>query len=157
VTDGTSNWWRQILRGKLASKGKTIGGRHIGAGKRVLSEHELKIVLPVFPNFSRDVRDVCELYLWTTCRGSELCAMEGDAISAEPAGQLWWTAPTSKLKMRRNPLICDLRVPLCGRAAVIVRRRLDAAAPASHPLGAARLATFVADSIVEVGLSSRYR
>lgn len=128
VPDGTSNWWRQILRGELPSKGKTIGGRHVGAGKRVLSEPELKIVLPFLPNFSRDVRDVCELYLWTTCRGSEICAMERDEIAEEPDGQLWWTVPTSKLKMRRNPLTCDLRVPLCGRAAAIVRRRLDAAA-----------------------------
>ena len=84
VPDGTSNWWRQILRGELPSKGKTIGGRHVGAGKRVLSEPELKIVLPFLPNFSRDVRDVCERYLWTTCRGSEICAMERDEIAAEP-------------------------------------------------------------------------
>ncbi len=49
VPDGTPDWWRQILRGNLPSMGKTINGRHVGAGKRVLSEPELKIVLPFLP------------------------------------------------------------------------------------------------------------
>jgi integrase len=127
VPSDTPNWWRQILRGKLGSKGKKIEGEHVGASKRVLSDAELKIVLPFLPNFSRDVRDICELYLWTACRGSEICAMERDEIAEEAGGLLWWTVPVEKLKMRRNPLTCDLRVPLQGRAAGIVRRRLAAA------------------------------
>jgi integrase len=39
---------------------------------------------------------------------------------------LWWTVPKAKLKMRRNLLLTDLRVPLVGRAAAVVQRRLAA-------------------------------
>jgi integrase len=125
LSDDVPNWWRQILRGKLKSKGKVIGGEHQGATKRALSEDELRIVLRFLPNFSRDVRDVCELYLWTACRGAEICAMERNEVTDEDDGLLWWTVPREKLKMRRNPLTCDLRVPLFGRAQEIVRRRLE--------------------------------
>jgi len=114
VPDDTPNGWRQILRGKLRSKGKVIEGQHAGPGKRVLSEFDLKVVLPFFANFSRDVRDVCELYLWTACRGSEICAMERDEVARDAGGQLWWTVPVAKLKMRRNPLTCDLRGSPCS-------------------------------------------
>lgn len=121
----TPNWWRLVLRGKLVSRGKSIGGKRVGRGKRTLSEAELKVVLPWLPNFSRDVEDCLTLYLWTLCRGSEIVAMERDEISEEADG-LWWTVPRQKLKMRRNPLTVDLRVPLVGRAEAVVRRRLQA-------------------------------
>ena len=117
------NWWRLVLRGKLASKGKKVDGKHQGVEKRVLSEAELKLLLPWLPNFSRDVEDALTLYLWTCCRGSEIVAMEAEEITEEPDG-LWWTVPRAKLKMRRNPLTTDLRVPLVGRAEAVVRRRL---------------------------------
>ncbi len=119
------NWWRLILRGKLASKGKVVDGKHQGVHKRVLSEAELAKLLPWMPNFSRDVDDALTLYLWTCCRGAEIVAMDAAEISEEPDG-LWWTVPRHKLKMRRNPLTTDLRVPLVGRAEAVVRRRLDA-------------------------------
>lgn len=128
MSNDTPNWWRLVLRGKLPSKGKAVAGkRHLG--KRVLSDDEVATLLPWLPNFSRDVEDALTLYLWTCCRGSEIVAMERGEIAVEPDG-LWWTIPREKLKMRRNPMTTNLRVPLAGRAAAVVRRRLDAAAGA---------------------------
>lgn len=119
------NWWRMVLRGKLPSRGKIIGGEHQGVQKRVLTEAEVGALLAWLPNFSRDVQDVLTLYLWTGCRGAEIVAMERAEITDED-GQAWWTVPRAKLKMRRNPLTTDLRVPLIGRAAAVVARRLAA-------------------------------
>ena len=123
------NWWRLVLRGKLASKGKIVGGEHQGVEKRALSEAELRLLLPWLPNFSRDVEDALTLILWTCCRGAEVVAMEAGEVAEEPDGW-WWTVPRGKLKMRRNPLLSDLRVPLEGRALAVVKRRLTA-----HPAG----------------------
>ncbi len=118
------NWWRLVLRGKLASKGKVVAGQREGAAtKRVLSEAELALLLPWVPNFTRDVADALTLYLWTCCRGAEIVSMEAEEL-AEEAGVLWWTLPKAKLKMLRHPLTVDLRVPLVGRAEAVVRRRL---------------------------------
>lgn len=122
------NWWRLIMRGRLQSKGKIVGGEHQGVEKRALSEAELAQLLPWMPNFTRDIEDALTLMLWTCCRGVEVVAMEAGEITDED-GVLWWTIPKAKLKMRRNPLTVDLRVPLFGRAAAVVRRRL-AATPA---------------------------
>jgi integrase len=123
------NWWRLVLRGKLASKGKIVGGEHQGVEKRALSEAELRLLLPWLPNFSRDVEDALTLMLWTCCRGAEVVAMEAGEVAEEPDGW-WWTVPRGKLKMRRNPLLSDLRVPLEGRALAVVKRRLT-----THPEG----------------------
>lgn len=119
------NWWRLILRGKLPSKGKLVQGTRAGPVKRVLSETEVGQLLRWMPNYSRDVADLLTLYLWTCCRGAEICAMERAEVSQEPDGW-WWTLPRAKLKMRRNALLTDLRVPLVGRALAIVERRLQA-------------------------------
>jgi integrase len=125
LPDSAPNWWRLILRGKLPSKGKVVEGKNIGPVKRVLSDAEVGQLLRWMPNHSRDMADLLTLYLWTCCRGAELVAMARAEITEEPDG-LWWTVPREKLKMRRNPLTTDLRVPLVGRAEAIVRRRLDA-------------------------------
>lgn len=118
------NWWRLVLRGKLASKGKIVGGEHQGVEKRVLSEAELQLLLPWMPNFTRAVEDALTLTLWTCCRSGEVVAMEAEEITEEPDGW-WWTIPREKMKMRRNPLTVDLRVPLEGRALAVVKRRLQ--------------------------------
>jgi integrase len=125
LPDSAPNWWRLILRGKLPSKGKVVEGKNIGPVKRVLSEAEVGQLLRWLPNYSRDMTDLLTLYLWTCCRGAELVAMARAEITDEPDG-LWWTIPRERLKMRRNPLTTDLRVPLVGRAEAIVRRRLEA-------------------------------
>lgn len=122
--DEVPNWWRQILRGKLASAGKIVGGEHQGVIKRVLSPDEVGAVLRHLPHVSRLVAELIMLYLWTGCRGAEIVAIEGSEV-AEAADGWWWTIPRQKLKMRRHPLTTDLRVPLVGRALSIVRARMD--------------------------------
>lgn len=121
----TPNWWRLVLRGKLPSKGKQIGGKSTGVSKRVLNDRELAVLIPWLSNFPENTRDALTLYLWTCCRGAEIVAMERREITREADG-VWWTVPRGKLKMRRNPLTVDLRVPLVGRALEVVERRLAA-------------------------------
>ena len=121
----TPNWWRLVLRGKLPSQGKRVDGERVGTGKRVLTEVEVGTLLRWLPNFSRDIEDVLTMYLWTCCRGAEILAAEKTEITREPDG-VWWTVPRGKLKVRRNPLTVDLRVPLVGRALAVVERRLAA-------------------------------
>jgi integrase len=118
----TPNWWRMILRGKLASRGKSIAGESMGPVKRVLSDSEVTQLLRWFPNFTRDIEDALTLYLWTCCRGAEIVAMERGELAME-GDVRWWTIPKAKLKMARNPLTVDLRVLLVGRAAAVVERR----------------------------------
>lgn len=59
------NSWRQIMKGKLRSKGHIREGERIGMGERVLSTEEIGQLIPWLPNFSRMVEDVVTLYLWT--------------------------------------------------------------------------------------------
>jgi len=118
------NWWRLILRGKLASAGKIIGGVHQGVVKRVLSPSEVGALLRHLPHVSRLISDLITMYLWTGCRGAEIVQIEGREVSQESDGW-WWTVPKSKLKMGGHPLSSDLRVPLIGRALAVVQSRID--------------------------------
>lgn len=127
LPESAPNWWRLIMRGRLRSKGRKIQGESVGPVKRVLSPDELAALIKWLPNFSRQVADALTLYLWTCARGSEIMAMEGKEISDEADG-LWWTVPKEKTKNSWREMATDLRVPLIGRAEVIVRRRLDVAA-----------------------------
>ncbi|WP_191579210.1 tyrosine-type recombinase/integrase [Achromobacter insolitus] len=125
LQDSVPNWWRLILRGKLKSKGKSINGVKRGMVKRVLSPQETGELITWLPNFTRDVEDVLMLYLWTCARGAEIVVMEADEIGGEEDG-LWWTVPKRKTKNAKREDATDFRVPLVGRAATIVRRRLKA-------------------------------
>lgn len=122
LAESVPNWWRQIMRGKLRSKGKKIKGESVGAGKRVLSEAETGELVRWLPNFSRLIEDALTLYLWTGTRGAEIMAIEGHEVTEEPDG-LWWTIPKRKTKNARHAEATDHRVPLIGRAETIVRRR----------------------------------
>ncbi|KWC29778.1 alpha/beta hydrolase [Burkholderia ubonensis] len=124
LLESTPNWWRQIMRGRLRSKGRRIGGQPIGTVKRFLSDVEAGALVNWLPNFSRNVEDALTLYLWTGTRGGEIAAMEGAEITDEPDG-LWWTIPKAKTKNARHESATDLRVPLVGRADAIVRRRRE--------------------------------
>ena len=128
LPESVPNWWRQVLRGKLPSAGKIVGGDHQGVVKRALSLAEVGAILRHLPHISRLNADLLTLYLWTGCRGAEIVAMEGREVAESPDGW-WWTIPRGKLKMRRHPLTVDLRVPLVGRALAIVRGRLDVYGP----------------------------
>lgn len=123
LPETTPNWWRMIMRGRIKSKGKSIGGVKIGTAKRVLSDAELSVLIPWLPNFSKLVADALTMYLWTGVRGVEIMAMEAHEITDEVDG-LWWTIPKIKTKNARHEKATDHRVPLVGRAAVIVQRRM---------------------------------
>jgi len=119
------NWWRQIMRGKLRSKGRIREGERVGTAKRVLNSDEIGLLINWLPNFSRLVDDVVTLYMWTCTRGSEILEMEVGEVSREQDG-LWWTIPKSKTKNSWRDGATDLRVPLVGRAASVVLRRIQA-------------------------------
>lgn len=121
--DGNApNWWRQVLRGKLKSKGKIVGGVHVGQARRVLSNAEVARLLAWLPNMHARAQDCVVMYLWTCARGSEFLAMRAEHVGIE-RGQWWWTVPKAATKNERNPNAVDLRVPLFGRALDVVRRR----------------------------------
>lgn len=124
LPENSTNWWRLIMRGRVKSKGKKIGGVNVGTSKRVLSESEVKVLMSWLPNFSRNVSDGLTMYLWTGTRGAEIMTMEGREISEETDGW-WWTIPKNKTKNARHENATDQRVALVGRALAIVRRRLD--------------------------------
>jgi hypothetical protein len=124
LADTVPNWWRQIMRGQLASQGKIVGGEHQGVVKRWLTPAEVGSVVRHLPHVSRLASDLLTLYLWTGCRGAEICRMEGREITDELDGW-WWTIPKAKLKMARHPLTTDLRVPLIGRALAVALARRD--------------------------------
>lgn len=123
VPDSTPNWWRQVMRGKLKSKGKIIGGEHVGRARRVLSDTEVGDLLRWLPNMHDLGADATVMYLWTCARGGEILAMRPENISEEADG-MWWTAPKDQTKNARFEHAVDHRVPLVGRALKIVKRRM---------------------------------
>lgn len=125
LPDSVPNWWRQILRGKIKSKGKAIAGERVGTAKRVLSPEELGTLIRWLPNFTALIEDVLTLYLWTGTRGAEIVAMRGDEVRREESGIWWWTIPKAKTKSARHAGAGDLRVPLFGRALNVVLRRKE--------------------------------
>lgn len=127
VPHSTSNWWRQLLKGQLRSKGKIVGGEHVGPRRRVLTRSELRVLLPwAYENFSESALDGLLLYLYTGMRGAEIFALRTEFIAQEDDG--WWiTFPARLLKMERDADIVDHRVPLEGVALAIVQRRMQAA------------------------------
>lgn len=126
LPESAPNWWRLIMRGRLRSKGRKIEGESVGVVKRVLSTDEMSALIKWLPNFSRTVEDALTLYLWTCARGAEIMAMEKGEITEEADG-LWWTVPKRKTKNAWREHATDLRVPLIGRAAAIVQRRMAVA------------------------------
>lgn len=117
------NWWREVMRGRLKSKGRIVGGEHVGKTRRVLTLDEVRSLLAwSAENMHETGRDVLTLYLWTCTRGSEIVSMRPEHITDEK-GQWWWTIPASLTKNAGNAHAVDLRVPLFGRALDVVKRR----------------------------------
>jgi integrase len=122
LPDSASNWWRQIMSGKLRSKGAVRDGVHKGTDKRVLSETEITTLLTVdLKRFSQQVRDFLTIQLWTCTRGAEIVCMTRAQITHEADGW-WWTLPKSMTKGKKREAATDLRVPLIGRALEVVQR-----------------------------------
>lgn len=118
------NWWRQILKRKLQSKGQLRDGEHKGSDKRVLEPEEVRrLIVADYPKLSPAVQDVLTLYLWTCARGVEICALHASHIREE-GEVLWAMLPRSLTKNKKRESATDFRVPLLGRAADVVKRRL---------------------------------
>jgi integrase len=117
------NWWRQLLKGRLKSKGKRMGGVHVGRQRRVLTSGEVATLLAWLPNMHELGRDTTVMYLWTCARGVEILAMRPEHVGEESDGW-WWTVPKSQTKNADAEFAVDLRVPLIGRALAVVQRRL---------------------------------
>lgn len=127
VDPDVSNWWRSVLHGKLRSKGKIVDGNHVGRSKRVLTEDELRLVLPWMKSqMPAMFRDITMLYLLTGLRGGEIIGLRQEYVRHESDG--WWiTIPASTLKMGRDLDTIDHRVPLVGEALAIIQSRMSQA------------------------------
>lgn len=125
IDGNVPNWWRVIMKGKLKSKGKIVGGEHVGQQRRSLRPAEIATLLQWLPNMHALGRDATQMYLWTCARGVEFFGMRREHVTLEPDGW-WWTVPKELTKNARYSDATDLRVPLAGRALEIVQRRLAA-------------------------------
>lgn len=68
LADDVPNWWNQVLKGKLKSKGALRDGERKGTDKRVLTDVEIGRLFTVdFRLFSPAIQDV--LCMWTGVRG----------------------------------------------------------------------------------------
>ena len=124
LPEDTPNWWRQIMPGKLRSKGALRDGVHKGTDKRTLTAPELATLLTTdMPRFSQQVQDFLTVQLWTCTRGAEIVQMRREHITTETDG-VWWTCPKAMTKNSRRKDAADLRVPLLGRALAVVQRLL---------------------------------
>ena len=118
-----ANWWRVVLKGRLKSKGKIMGGKHIGKTRTTLPAPQIGQLLAWLDNLPITPREGIEMYLWTCVRGVEIFSMRAEHIGKEADGT-WWTVPKELTKNARYEDAVDLRVPLVGRALEIVERRL---------------------------------
>jgi integrase len=123
--DGAFNWWRQVQRGKLKSKGKIVGGEHVGRARRTLSDAEVAALVRWLPAMHANGQDMVTMYLWTGTRGGEISSLRPEHVRAE-GDVLWWTIPKALTKNARHEFATDQRVPLLGRARELVERRLAA-------------------------------
>jgi len=123
IPEDTPNRWRDVMRGKLKSKGKIMGGKHVGRSRRSLNESEISVLLRWVENMHQLGEDATIMYLWTCARGAEILAMRPEYITQEADGW-WWTIPKMLTKNADSPFAVDFRVPLVGRALDIVQRRM---------------------------------
>ncbi len=122
IAEDLPNWWGQVMARKLRSKGARRDGQHKGTGKRVLQDAEVHQLLASNMHlFSQQVQDFLTLQLWTCTRGAEIVQLRPEFVRDE-GGVLWWTMPKALTKNRHIDAAVDLRVPLFGRAAAVVRR-----------------------------------
>lgn len=126
LPDTAPNWWRDVMRGRLKSKGKIVGGEHQGPARKLLRLEDVHTLLAWAGEHMHPLgRDTLTLYLWTCARGGEILSMRPEHLREESSGW-WWTVPVALTKNAGNPNAVDLRVPLIGRAREVVLRRLDA-------------------------------
>jgi integrase len=125
---GAFNWWPDLMKGKLKSKGKIIGGKHVGRSRRVLRDTEIGTLLGWMHNMHQLGQDCFVMYLWTATRGGEATEMRPEHLQRED-GRVWWVIPKGATKNTNVDDAVDLRVPLFGRALEVVERRLKEVGP----------------------------
>lgn len=125
LPETAQNYWHRVLKGKIRSRGKVQGGVPVGPSKRVLTRDEVGTLIRWLPNFTAIVEDSLLLYLWTCTRGVEHCGMSGAEVRREDDGILWWTIPKERTKNVHRHRAVDHRIPLFGRAANVVLRRME--------------------------------
>lgn len=123
LDEDTPNRWRDVMKGRLVSKGKTIGGVSVGVQRRYLTDAEVSTLIQWMDAMTPVARDITVLYLWTCARGGEILSMEPSHITQE-GSQWWWTVPKALTKNAKSPFAVDLRVPLFGLALEVVQRRM---------------------------------
>jgi integrase len=126
LPDNTPNWWRLVMKGRLQSKGKIVGGKHVGRARRHLRPLEVGQLINWLPNMHAIGRDITVMYLWTCARGVEICGLRPEHLAIEGDGELWWTVPKALTKNADVEDAVDLRVPLFGQACEVIERRLKA-------------------------------
>jgi integrase len=121
------NWWRQVMRGRLKSKGKIVAGKHQGRTHAVLTLEQCgQVIAHAAQHLHGHGFDLLVMYLWTGARGVEILRLRPEHVTDE-GGQLWATIPKALTKNAGVPRATDHRIPLFGRAAEVVRRRVAAA------------------------------
>lgn len=124
IPEDLPNWWEAVKFPSMRSKGQKREGQHKGTAKRVLRSDELGLLFTdQMRLFSPLVQDFLTIQQWTITRGGEICQMRVRDITREGSG-LWWTIPKELNKLVHHELATDQRVPLVGRAAAAVERRL---------------------------------
>jgi integrase len=122
IPEDLPNWWTLVHARKLRSLGAVRDGQRKGTAKRTLTGAEIKTLLNHdLAMFSKQVQDFLTIQLWTCTRGSEIVQMRGEQITDEADG-VWWTVPKAMTKGANRDAATDLRVPLAGRALVVVQR-----------------------------------
>lgn len=125
VDGDAPNWWRQIMRGRLKSKGKIVRGEHQGRGHVVLNAAQVGQVLRWgYEHIPRRGFDVLVMYLWTGMRGVEILRLDREHFEVVD-GVMWATLPKALTKNAHVPRAMDLRVPILGRARDVIEGRLS--------------------------------
>ena len=124
IPGDVANHWIGLMRGKLKSKGKIVGGQHVGRQRRALSQAEVGALLRWIDAMHPLGRDCTIMYLWTCSRGGEFLWMRKEHVTEEKDG-LWFTLPKMLTKNRNHDFAVDYRTPLYGEALNVVRRRME--------------------------------
>lgn len=127
MPEATPNWWRQVLKGRLKSKGKIVGGEHQGRAYTVLSADDCgKVVSHALAHMHPHGADLLVMYLWTGMRGVEILRLLPEHLAEDASGVLWATLPKALTKNASVPRAVDHRAPLFGRAREVVMRHAEA-------------------------------
>lgn len=108
LREDVPNWWHQILKGRLQSKGQLRDGVHKGTDKRVLIEEEIgRLIVKDYALLSPPIQDVLTLYLWTCARGAEIYALHADHIREEEGVLVGYAAQKRNQEQEQEQRECN--------------------------------------------------